>query len=487
MLTHASSSTDEKEVPKSIIDHPLAVPGRGQRASSSKSTAAPEKVSFAKSASVLIPKESLRLLPNEMERLGGGDLVRPSLETIEWRTKKIILIRHGRSLWNEMLGAHKKQQRKEEEKSRKGVRKAFKELVRPRSEFDGARATESHDLHGASSPAEGRKGGFWKGVRGGVKQMANVIGHADRLHQVDHPLSWGGMGQVRTLRKSISVLLASPQSGASADLVRCSQWFVSPYLRALMTAAYALAPLHKNNSAMRIQVTPMANEIVSTPVSYDCAGKRGNVGLRVVTRAIGKITDYLEAEAEETDENALVADRQGEISDVCSVLCAMDLNEILHQWWRDLGGSRKEHMQEDDARCRALALRMLREPEPVVGLVGHSLLFQRILQLFWPKDVSMQNQMRTALRNGDSTSSKDPYNDKIMNCGTLVVTWRFRVSSKEEDRIDDAEIVAAEFLFDGHMESALSGDQQSLEVPETGEGSEDLYNFIKEAEEADMT
>lgn len=58
-----------------------------------------------------------------------------------------------------------------------------------------------------------------------------------------------------------------------------------------------------------------------------------------------------------------------------------------------------------------------------MGLVAHSILFKRILQLFWPKDQRRQarrrlsrcvaqEELRAALRNGAPLDTVDPFEDK---------------------------------------------------------------------------
>ncbi|CAK9078920.1 Uncharacterized protein SCF082_LOCUS37677 [Durusdinium trenchii] len=118
---------------------------------------------------------------------------------------------------------------------------------------------------------------------------------------------------------------------------------------------------------------------------------------------------------------------------------------------------REENLRAEDSRVKSLVKRILVEDEePVIGLVAHSILFKRMIQLFWPKDRLRQEELRTALRNGaQKQDTVDPFEDKVMNCGTLVLTFRYHSGG--------AEIVKAVFLFDGHMESALARDRQTQE------------------------
>eukprot|EP00933_Yihiella_yeosuensis_P017763 TRINITY_DN14788_c0_g1_i1.p1 TRINITY_DN14788_c0_g1~~TRINITY_DN14788_c0_g1_i1.p1 ORF type:complete len:509 (+),score=108.61 TRINITY_DN14788_c0_g1_i1:164-1528(+) len=419
----------------------------------------------------------------------------------EWRTKHVILIRHGRSTWNEFLGAHKKAQWEEQErkrqedqqqagqqkkseasKSRFGIRGALQKamtLGEASSSFSTASGTTGGygtssgsgtssaspnsdllDLVGGSSPeAETQKqsgpSSFWQGVRGGLKHVGNAINHAGKLKEVDHPLSAGGVSQVRQLRSSIAALIQDGAQGAGASLVDCRCWYVSPFLRALQTASYALAPLYRRNPNLKMRVTPQANEIVNNVMSLDCQGKKGNIGVKVVARALGKVCESFE---DDDDDPASQATRQEELCDVSAVLSAMDITEIGQTWWTDVSSYKKENLVHEDSRVKRLVQRLLLENnEPVVGLVAHSLLFKRMLQLFWPTDLTVQEELKAALRNGEG-GTIDPYHDKVMNCGTLVLQFRYRSKG--------ADIIKADFLFDGRMESALSREKQSLEAAE---------------------
>ncbi|CAL1167822.1 unnamed protein product [Cladocopium goreaui] len=136
------------------------------------------------------------------------------------------------------------------------------------------------------------------------------------------------------------------------------------------------------------------------------------------------------------------------LADVVATLCTFDITEIA------CASLLYENLKAEDARVKSLVKRLLVEDEdPVVGLVAHSILFKRMMQLFWPKDRLRQEEIRTALRNGAAQDTVDPYEDKVMNCGTLVLTFRYHSGG--------AEIVKAVFLFDGHMESALACDRQT--------------------------
>ncbi|CAK9019946.1 unnamed protein product [Durusdinium trenchii] len=88
---------------------------------------------------------------------------------------------------------------------------------------------------------------------------------------------------------------------------------------------------------------------------------------------------------------------------------------------------REENLRAEDSRVKSLVKRILVEDEePVIGLVAHSILFKRMIQLFWPKDRLRQEELRTALRNGaQKQDTVDPFEDKVMNCGTLVLTFRY--------------------------------------------------------------
>ncbi|OLP81780.1 hypothetical protein AK812_SmicGene37647 [Symbiodinium microadriaticum] len=143
-----------------------------------------------------------------------------------------------------------------------------------------------------------------------------------------------------------------------------------------------------------------------------------------------------------------------ELAEVSATLCALDVSEVAQTWWSEVSAFKKENLKQDDARVRSLMKRILVEDEePVVGLIAHSILFKRILQLFWPQDAARQEEVRAALRNGATHDTVDPYHDKVMNCGTLLLTFRYHPKG--------AEILKASFLFDGRMESALAREGQT--------------------------
>lgn len=389
-----------------------------------------------------------------------------------WRTKNIVLIRHGRSSWNEFLGAHKRAQWEEQELKRQGapksggVRNVLRSMV-GRGEANASAYPQGQPKSGHTDlldlgEADLQKqstGGFWQGVRGGLKHVGNALNHAGKLNQVDHPLSAGGLAQARQLRQQINALTAESQpSQAATSLLRCRRWYISPFLRALETAAYALSPLHRiaqqQGQQLQLRVSPQANEIVQTSMSLDCQGKKGNVGFKVVTRAVSKLAETIEEEEDDPSAQGVLQDKQAELADVVATLCTFDITEIAQVWWTDVSTFKKENLKAEDARVKSLVKRLLVEDEdPVVGLVAHSILFKRMMQLFWPKDRLRQEEIRTALRNGAAQDTVDPYEDKVMNCGTLVLTFRYHSGG--------AEIVKAVFLFDGHMESALACDRQT--------------------------
>jgi len=429
-------------------------------------------------------------LPQQQVSLGPlGASPQPSSD--DWVNRQIVLIRHGRSTWNEFLGQHKKREWAEEEQVRgtstsstKGLRSTLSKMVTGSSKgspppaaggYSGSSfAGDAPDPLGADrQQSQSTRSGLMQAVRGGVKHVANALQNADKLQQVDHSLSMGGLVQARTLRRKIASVVqndAGPlsQSGAASILLRCKQWYISPFLRALQTAAFGLAPLLRRDKDLQLLVTAEAGEVIKSSMALDCQGKVGNVGHRVVARAISRTAEAFEDEDDVDPENAsAVAERQAELADVTTTLCAMDLKEVGRVWWKDVGSFKKEHLRLEDARVRRLVSMLLRQPGCApVGVVAHSLLFQRILQLFWPSDASLQEALRNALRNGAlALDTKDPLYDKIMNCGTLVLTWRYRPSMLNSEASDrTAEIVGAEFLFEGHMEGALAGEQQSLDV-----------------------
>ncbi|CAK9079172.1 Probable folate-biopterin transporter 2 [Durusdinium trenchii] len=268
--------------------------------------------------------------------------------------------------------------------------------------------------------------------RGGLKHVGNALNHAGKLNQVDHPLSAGGLAQARQLRQQIAALASDSQpSQAASSLLRCRRWYISPFLRALETAAYALSPLKRlatqQGERLLLRVSPQANEIVQTSMSLDCQGKKGNVGFKVVTRAVSKLAETLEEEEDDPANQASVQDKQAELSEAIATLCAFDISEIAQVWWTEVSSFKKENLRAEDSRVKSLVKRILVEDEePVIGLVAHSILFKRMIQLFWPKDRLRQEELRTALRNGaQKQDTVDPFEDKVMNCGTLVLTFRY--------------------------------------------------------------
>lgn len=399
-----------------------------------------------------------------------------------WRTKDIVLIRHGRSSWNEFLGAHKRAQWEEQEQKRQaaakgsgGVRNVLRSMVGRgeghASAYPAQPKTQTDLLDLGEVDQKQSTGGFWQGVRGGLKHVGNALNHAGKLNQVDHPLSAGGLAQARQLRQQIAALASDSQpSQAASSLLRCRRWYISPFLRALETAAYALSPLKRlatqQGERLLLRVSPQANEIVQTSMSLDCQGKKGNVGFKVVTRAVSKLAETLEEEEDDPANQASVQDKQAELSEAIATLCAFDISEIAQVWWTEVSSFKKENLRAEDSRVKSLVKRILVEDEePVIGLVAHSILFKRMIQLFWPKDRLRQEELRTALRNGaQKQDTVDPFEDKVMNCGTLVLTFRYHSGG--------AEIVKAVFLFDGHMESALARDRQTQD-PDDVEIQED--------------
>lgn len=250
-------------------------------------------------------------------------------------------------------------------------------------------------------------------------------------------------------------------------------------MRALQTAAFALSPLLEQTGAqVTMRVTPLCNEVVRSRYSHDCQGKKDNTGFRVTARAVGKLAEVLEVE---DDDGRTVAERQQEITDIAAAFCAMDLQEVGQVWWNDINQFKKENIKLDDWRIKRLVATLLKHEDDVVGVVAHSLLFQRLVQLFCPFDPALQEELRAALRNGAPVdATKDPLKDKMMNCGALVLTFRYyelepHVTAASRS---DAQIVAAQFLFGGHMESAVTADKQTVDLPDDAEELEDINDFL---------
>jgi len=411
----------------------------------------------------------------------------------EWLSKRIILIRHGRSAWNEFLGAHKKKCWDEQENTRRGYRDALKSkvagIVRQVSERN---IDEAADLNASFSDAQrsssssasdatpkGGHGvmdsgpGFWRSVRGNMKLVGNAVSQVDKMKQVDHSLSSWGLNQARQLRRKMAGVVTEA-TGAEAALMECDIWYVSPFLRAVQTAAFALSPLHTQRPSLRIRVTPQLNEFCSSRGAMDCHGKKGNVGLRLMNRAIMKTCELADGLDEGLAATERVFERQAEMAETTATFCAMNYDEVMQPWCQAAGAAApKSSSGSEDLRVRQLVSRLLEEKGTSVGIVGHSMFFRRLIQLFWPKDPLVQEVLRIALRNGSPASENtlDPFSDKMINCGVLVLKLIYKrpddlvtsLRSGSTAITDSAEIVGAEFLFDGHMEDALDAHEQAIE------------------------
>lgn len=398
-----------------------------------------------------------------------------------WQTKTIILIRHGRSTWNEFLGQHRRAEREEQDRLRReeqdrqqdgrrrpAIGTAFKRIV---GGGGAGAAQQPEPAHGremleSGDKSDTQKGKFWQGVRQGVgKHVRNAIHHAGNLHQVDHPLSFGGLQEARALRVAISALVADRAGATSpaSSILACKHWYISPFLRALQTAAYALAPLYKADTSLRMRITPEANEIVNTPVSFDCQGKPGNVGFRAIARAIAKTTELFEEDDDDPYDAATLLERQAEVKDVLDTFCAMDISEIGQTWWTDVKTFKKENLPLEDVRVRRLIGLLLEDPEPCIGVIAHSLLFQRLLTLLCPRDDQARAEVRAGLCNGAPVSVVDPFHDKMVNCGTLVLTLRRPDGATGGLVRQSAEIARAEFLFGGRMMQGAGAAEKPVE------------------------
>eukprot|EP00928_Gymnodinium_smaydae_P016792 TRINITY_DN16356_c0_g2_i3.p1 TRINITY_DN16356_c0_g2~~TRINITY_DN16356_c0_g2_i3.p1 ORF type:complete len:490 (+),score=94.95 TRINITY_DN16356_c0_g2_i3:62-1531(+) len=224
-------------------------------------------------------------------------------------TKQVILIRHGESLWNQMLGhGHKARlaaagHEKRHVESRENFKRNVTRLLKPQDEDSQARLEQRID----------RLGGFLRGVRGGFRKARTIAKGAKDIHRVDHGLSRTGIEQARLLGQQIHALTRTgvrrfQRSNAETALVECRHWYVSPFLRAMQTAAFALAPLCDRGKGVKIDVDPLAREIMGSKASYDCRGKEGNVGYRVILRTLRK---FGEAFSEEEEEAAAAAAAAG--------------------------------------------------------------------------------------------------------------------------------------------------------------------------------
>merc|ERR1712061_716856 len=102
------------------------------------------------------------------------------------------------------------------------------------------------------------------------------------------------------------------------------------------------------------------------------------------------------------------------------------MGEVRNTWWKDVNTFKKEDVKHDDQRVRSLVTMLLQHPSPCLGIVAHSLLFQRINQLFWPNNPALREELRAGMRNGAAPDTLDPLHDKIVNAGVLVLTWRYQ-------------------------------------------------------------
>eukprot|EP00927_Polykrikos_kofoidii_P010908 TRINITY_DN14605_c0_g1_i1.p1 TRINITY_DN14605_c0_g1~~TRINITY_DN14605_c0_g1_i1.p1 ORF type:complete len:481 (-),score=58.17 TRINITY_DN14605_c0_g1_i1:89-1447(-) len=404
-----------------------------------------------------MPLEELKSFIDVKNRSSEGNA---SLQNGEWQSKQIILVRHGLSIWNELCGQHKHQEWEEIERNRRGFRKSLKNLVTGRGFGDSGQTSGASMAESTVSDGADSRTGFWRGVRGGVRHVKEFITHSDKLHQVDHALSFNGLHQARDLRRKVENLLAQPiEEGPSMAIAQCGHWLVSPYLRALMTAGYCLAPLRRRDVGLKMTVTPLANEIMNSRQSFDCLGKPGNIGSRIASRAVSKLSLMLnEDEVDPSGENALSAEveRVTELGDVSGTMCSMDYSEVGSTWWKNPREFRKADIPLEDDRIRKLVERLLADPESTVGVVGHSQCFRRLIQLFCPTDEIVKDKIRDSLRNGTFDSEgTDPLKDKIMNCGVLVLTMKYGGVAGAPTLVEGAEIVEVAFLFDGHMETAI--------------------------------
>merc|ERR1740123_2114841 len=238
---------------------------------------------------VPVPADTTLSAESTVERLSGTGA--------EGQLKQVILIRHGESLWNQMIGQgiEDKVVGEQTEKAWAEFRESFKEKVR----------------NGRASTVIENAGDFFKGIRGLGRKVTKVVTNADSVHLVDHGLSRAGVVQARRLGRQVEALAQQHTLGSSPGrtsesstlgsrlaLLECRHWFISPFLRAIQTAAFALTPLCRKDPIL-MQVTPDAREIMSSKLSHDCHGKEGNVGYSVVLRALSKLTEVF-AEEEDT-------------------------------------------------------------------------------------------------------------------------------------------------------------------------------------------
>lgn len=206
-------------------------------------------------------------------------------------------------------------------------------------------------------------------------------------------------------------------------------------------------------------VSPDAAELHIHRMALDCKGVKGNVGSRLVARAIRSTAEVIEEEEPEIAGPGLAA-RLEELATISRTFCTFDLSEVQRDWCEDIGGkvNRKARRRAEEARVRRLFRRLVMDSAPVVGLIAHSQLFRCMIQLLWPLDESRQEAVRVGMRNGAPDQGSDPYTDKIMNCGVLVVKVRYDDYSNDATKENASEITGAEFLFGGHMERGSSRD-----------------------------
>jgi hypothetical protein len=319
----------------------------------------------------------------------------------------------------------------------------------------------------------------FKGLRSNMKLVSNALWRVEELGSVDHGLSRMGQRQCRQLHRRMAWVVANPKvAGAGAALLECKEWYVSPFLRAIQTASFALSPLHGRNNDLSITITPLLNEFSDFRGALDCQGKRNNVGLRILNRAIVKTLKSDADEVSPTGES--LSERKAELSSFVATCYAMNIEEVMQQWWVDPA---KKGDKDDENRVRQMVGKALAGNDKIVGLVGHSLFFKRLLQRYWPSDPHLQDKLRSALRNG--SSDKDPLEDKIMNCGVLVLQFKYSVPAAGTSDSSDpdyfyqieksAEVIDTEFLFDSHMEDAAEASPSLTEQVASSEDDSDVH------------
>ncbi len=280
--------------------------------------------------------------------------------------KDLILIRHAQSVWNAVLDVGKDNPDFKGEEEKPVEKKK-----------------ESKSLFGKIVD---------KGISVG-KKVGQAASHSEAfLRKNDHALSAYGVEQCFQLRDQFEKARQTKESGMPSPEVEWIDsvdfWMVSPFLRALETSALSLVPLVENNPHAKMKVFPLAREIYKRRESRDCVGKDQNWGPRMLARAISSVSKSYEARNFEPDHLWKSID----------MFRKYDIELCKQRWWSEnLESDIEIRNRIDTCMAKIFSLPASQASRPV-GIVGHSLLFRRILQLYWPREASKASYLADALR-----------------------------------------------------------------------------------------